>query len=283
MGLDAWGRAEGFLTPLGATWIESAEAYNFALYSTDATAVSLLIYGDADLVNPIKTFAFDFPAHKTARIWHMLVPAAEIAGAKYYAYKVDGPYGPGPWRTLRSRQSSSRPIRPRHFSPAGFQPRVGVRTRPQRRQGAARDPAFQDSRCQPGRVNDRPARHTHDLVIYELHVRNFTRASKRQVDERMRGTYAGVAAMVPYLKDLGVTAVELMPVHQYDPQEGSHWGYMTLGFFAPHHAYAQNSDAESSRCGIQGNGQSSSRSGHRSDPGRGLQPHHRGRSERPDL
>jgi isoamylase len=94
MGLDAWGRAEGLLTPLGATWIESAKAYNFALYSTDATAVSLLFYGDNDFINPIKTFAFDFPAHKTARIWHMLVPAAEIAGAKYYAYKVDGPSVP---------------------------------------------------------------------------------------------------------------------------------------------------------------------------------------------
>ena len=85
MALHAWGRAEGVLTPLGATWIESAEAYNFALYSKNATAVSLLLYGDDDFVKPIRTFAFDFPAHKTARIWHMLVPAAEIAGAKYYA------------------------------------------------------------------------------------------------------------------------------------------------------------------------------------------------------
>ena len=49
--------------------------------------------------------------------------------------------------------------------------------------------------------------------------------------------------MIPYLKELGVTAVELMPVHQYDPQEGSHWGYMPLGFFAPHHLYAENGNA----------------------------------------
>ena len=82
MGLDAWGRAEGLLTPLGAAWIESAQAYNFALYSKDATAVSLLVYGDADFVNPLRTFAFDFPAHKTARIWHMIVPAAEIVGSQ---------------------------------------------------------------------------------------------------------------------------------------------------------------------------------------------------------
>ena len=75
-------------------------------------------------------------------------------------------------------------------------------------------------------------------------MRNFTKHPSARLDERTRGTYAGVAAMVPYLKDLGVTAVELMPVHQYDPQEGSHWGYMTLGFFAPHHVYARDSDAE---------------------------------------
>ena len=87
-------RSEGFLTPLGATWIESASAYNFAVYSRSATAVSLLVYGPDDFVNPLRAFSFDFPAHKTARIWHMLVPAAEIAGAKYYAYKIDGPFAP---------------------------------------------------------------------------------------------------------------------------------------------------------------------------------------------
>ena len=90
---------------------------------------------------------------------------------------------------------------------------------------------------------ERPVPHTHDLIIYELHVRNFTNDPSSGLDSARRGTYAGVMAKIPYLKELGITAVELMPVHQYDPQEGSHWGYMTLGFFAAHHGYACNADA----------------------------------------
>src|SRR5271154_2878973 len=243
MGLDAWCRAEGLSTPLGVTWIESFKAYNFALYASDATVVSLLVYGDGDFVDPIRSFTFDFPAHKTSRVWHMLVPAAEIEGAKYYAYKVDGPFGPGLGERFDRGKVLLDPYARGIFLPPAFS------------REAARAPGPNDGKAplgilppmtsaNPVRADEMPDRHTHDLVIYELHVRNFTRHPSAPVDERVRGTYAGVAAMIPYLKDLGVTAVELMPVHQYDPQEGSYWGYMTLGFFAPHHAYARNSDAE---------------------------------------
>jgi isoamylase len=242
MGLDAWCRAEGFSTPLGVTWIESFEAYNFALYASDATVVSLLLYSGGDFVNPIRSFTFDFPAHKTARVWHMLVPAAEIEGAKYYAYKVDGPFGPGLGERFDRGKVLLDPYARGIFLPPAFS------------REAARAPGPNDGKAPLGilplMTSDEPVRaddlnrHTHDLVIYELHVRNFTRHPSAGLDEHTRGTYAGVAAMIPYLKDLGVTAVELMPVHQYDPQEGSYWGYMTLGFFAAHHGYARNSDAE---------------------------------------
>ena len=243
MGLDAWGRAEGLLTPLGTAWIESAQAYNFALYSKDATAVSLLVYGDADFANPLRTFTFDFPAHKTARIWHMIVPAAEIVGARYYAFKVDGPFGPGLGERFDRGKVLLDPYARGVFLPPAFS------------REAARAPGPNDGKAPLGILpaktsaipipaDERPVRHTHDLVIYELHVRNFSRHPSAGLDERTRGTYAGVAAMIPYLKDLGVTAVELMPVHQYDPQEGGHWGYMTLGFFAPHHLYACDPDAD---------------------------------------
>lgn len=244
MGLDAWSRAEGLLTPLGAAWIESAQAYNFALYSKDATAVSLLVYSDADFVHPLRTLTFDFPAYKTARIWHMIVSAAEIAGARYYAFKIDGRFGPSLGERFDRDKILLDPYARGIFLPPAFSREAALASGPN------------DGKAPLGilptvtsadlvRGDDRPSRHTHDLVIYELHVRNFTKHPNAGVDQRARGTYAGVAAMVPYLRDLGITAVELMPVHQYDPQEGSHWGYMTLGFFAPHHAYAQNSDAES--------------------------------------
>ncbi len=89
----------------------------------------------------------------------------------------------------------------------------------------------------PARSQQGP-RHGHDLVIYEMHVRGFTNDPSSGVTPAHRGTYSGVVEKIPYLTELGVTAVELMPVHQYDPKEGNYWGYMTLNFFTPHCQYA---------------------------------------------
>jgi glycogen operon protein len=80
--------------------------------------------------------------------------------------------------------------------------------------------------------------------VYELHVKGFTARSNSGVRSRNRGTFAGLAEKIPYLKTLGITAVELMPVQQCDPQEGSFWGYMPLNFFSPHQAYAASKTPE---------------------------------------
>ncbi len=246
--LNSWAHAEGLATPLGVTWIEPARAYNFALYSKEATAVSLLLYGATDFVNPLATFALNFPEHKTARVWHILVAASAIAEAKYYAYKVDGPSDPGRGQRFDRDKVLLDPyargvLLPPDFSRAaacvagGNDAKAPLGILPP----AITMPA-QPARRAQAQARPRPTRHTHDLVIYEVHVRNFTQHFSSELEPRTRGTYAGVAAMVPYLKELGVTAVELMPVQQYDPQEGSRWGYMTLGFFAPHHLYARDGD-----------------------------------------
>jgi len=98
----------------------------------------------------------------------------------------------------------------------------------------------------PGSVwqgDRRPRLHGHDLVIYEAHVRAFTKHPSAGVPDDRRGTFAGLVDKIPYLKELGVTAVELMPVFQTDPQEGSSWGYMTLGFFAINGRYAMSAEA----------------------------------------
>ena len=87
--LDVWSREEDSPRPLGATWGESVQAYNLALYSKGATSVSLLLYGDRDFTEPLKVCPFVFPANKTSRIWRILVPTAEIEEAKYYAFKID--------------------------------------------------------------------------------------------------------------------------------------------------------------------------------------------------
>jgi pullulanase/glycogen debranching enzyme len=84
---------------------------------------------------------------------------------------------------------------------------------------------------------DHRPRHEADTIVYELHVGGFTRSPDSGVSDEARGTFAGLVEKIPYLKDLGVTVVELMPVFQYDPSDDNYWGYMPLNFFSPHHGY----------------------------------------------
>src|SRR5262249_19935021 len=93
--------------------------------------------------------------------------------------------------------------------------------------------------------DDRSIRHTHDAVVYEMHVRGFTRRANSGVSPAARGTFAGVGEKIPYLLELGVAIVELMPVFQFDPEEGgNYWGYMPLSFFAPQPSYSTAADGE---------------------------------------
>jgi glycogen operon protein len=90
-----------------------------------------------------------------------------------------------------------------------------------------------------------------DAIVYELHVRGFTARANSGVTPARRGTFAGLTEKIPYLKDLGVTIVELLPVHQFDSQEGNYWGYMTLHFFSPHQPYAHGEPFEEFRAMVQ--------------------------------
>ena len=85
-----------------------------------------------------------------------------------------------------------------------------------------------------------------ETIIYELHVRGFTQHESSGVRPATRGTYAGLIEKIPYLKDLGVTAVELLPVFQFDPQHAprgvNYWGYQPVSFFAPHHAFSSRKE-----------------------------------------
>ena len=198
--------------------------------------MQLLLFGEDDLARPVVVHDIDPRRNKTWDLWHCRLGEADLRGARYYAYSVDGPRsGPGrrgfdPDKVLLDPGAREVYFPPsfdreaaRHPGPnAGMAP-LGVLPR--------REPAFDWG-------DDRPPRHDSDTVIYEMHVRGFTRSPTSGVSPAARGTYAGVAEKVPYLQSLGVTTVELLPVQQYDPQEGNYWGYMPLNFFAPHRSYA---------------------------------------------
>src|SRR5277367_5832409 len=89
-----WAQVEGNPLPLGVTWIEAEQAYNFALHAEHAESVTLLLYAPTDLVNPLLTFRFDFLRNKSGRIWHCRIPIKEMGEARYYAYSVSGETAP---------------------------------------------------------------------------------------------------------------------------------------------------------------------------------------------
>ncbi|MDG3005914.1 glycogen debranching protein [Paludisphaera mucosa] len=226
------------MLPPGAAWIEQQRAHNFMLYSRRSERVTLLLFGEADPARPLLALDLDPRVHKTWDIWHCRVEEERARGARYYAYSVDGPRAGGsdrhpgfdPDKVLLDpyardvffppsfdREAARRPGPNAGMAPLGVLPR--------------REAPFDWE-------DDRPPRHDSEAVIYEMHVRGFTNAPASGVAAGRRGTFAGVVDKIPHLRDLGVTIVELLPVQQFDPQEGNYWGYMTLNFFAPHHSFA---------------------------------------------
>ena len=234
-----WSQVEGNPLPLGVTWIEEEQAYNFAVHSEHAESVTLLLYSSADLVNPLLTFRFDFLHNKSGRIWHCRIPITDIGEARYYAYSVSGQTIPQ-LHSFDPQKVLLDPYAKCIFFPPGFDRELAMREGPNA--GHAALGVLTGHRKRFDWTGDRPTQHESDAVIYELHVKGFTKHANSGVDPSLAGTYAGLVEKIPYLKELGITAVELMPIFQRDPQEGDYWGYMPLSFFAPHAQYASSRD-----------------------------------------
>ncbi len=238
--MPSWQSVEGAAFPLGATWIAAEQAFNFALYSKHATSVRLLLYREDDVVKPVLEYQFSHLRNKSGRIWHCRIPHAQMGGAKYYAYRVDGPKTSNQYdmHAFDVDKILLDPYATSVYFPEAFDRDAAMR--PGRNDGEAplgvlhqHQPPFDWAGEVPAEVV-----HEHDLVIYEMHVKGFTQHPSSGVSPKHRGKFLGVIERIDYLKDLGVTAVELLPIHQFDPQEGNYWGYMTLNFFAPHEQYA---------------------------------------------
>ena len=239
---DEWDRVEGTPGPMGVTWIPSLKAWNFALYSRRAIGVTLLLYAADDPVHPIFELRMDPRTNKSGRIWHCWVTAERAPGAAYYAYRVDGRHDPVAGYRFDPQKILLDPFAPAVHFPLAFS-RIAAGL-PGPTDGRAPLGVLPRSFPERGRNLERPPRPAHDLIVYELHVKGFTARANSGVSPRNRGTFAGLAEKIPYLKRLGITAVELMPVQQCDPQEGSFWGYMTLNFFSPHLGYAASQTSD---------------------------------------
>jgi len=221
--------------PLGAHW--DGEGVNFAIWSTTATAVSVCLFSDGvERRVPL--------ADTTYHVWHGYLPG--LGPGQRYGYRIDGPHDPAagllhdPAKLLIDPYAQA--IEGDFIDDPAFAV-SGADTAPYVPRSVVVHGAF------PWGDDRRPHVSWDDTVIYELHVKGFT-ALNEAVPAELRGTYAGLAhpASIDYLTALGVTAVELLPVHQFVTEPGlqrrglpNYWGYNSIGFFAPHEAYSSRS------------------------------------------
>jgi isoamylase len=232
--------------PLGATW--DGVGVNFALFSEHATRVELCLFDSLDAVSESLTIPL---TEQTDMVWHGYFP--DVRPGQLYGYRVHGPYEPHHGHRFNPNKVVMDPYarvvgRRVHWDDSLFGFLTGQEdTTFDNRDSAAHAPlaAVVDSAFTWG--DDRPLRTPwHETLIYELHVKGFT-IRHPSVPDHLRGTYLGLSSesAIRHLVSLGVTAVELMPVHHHVDdwhlvQRGlsNYWGYNTLAYFAPDARYA---------------------------------------------
>jgi isoamylase len=233
--------------PLGAAW--DGAGTNFALFSENAERVQLCLFDSDDHETRVDM------QERTAFIWHCYVPG--VGPGQRYGYRVHGPYDPASGRRFNPRKLLIDPYAKAIEGPILWErgntlPYVPSVDKDADLRADGSDDAAAIPKCvvvdpQFEWEDDRPpATPWHDTVIYEAHVKGFTKL-RPDVREDLRGTYAGLASepALAYLRELGVTAVELLPIHHiadegflHDRGLTNYWGYSSIGYFAPHALYA---------------------------------------------
>jgi glycogen operon protein len=227
--------------PLGATL--SGGGANFSVFSRGATRVELMLFDRLDDDRARRTIDLDPPRHRTYHYWHAFVP--DVKAGELYGYRVHGPSDPAhgmrfdPGKVLLDPYGRGVVVPPSYNREAA--------TRAGDNAATAMKSVVADLAAYDWEGDKPPHRRPVRTVIYEMHVRGFTRHPNSGVVEGKRGTYAGLIEKIPYLKDLGVTAVELLPVFQFDASDAppgciNYWGYAPISFFSPHHAYSSRQD-----------------------------------------
>jgi glycogen operon protein len=242
MSSDRFKLWKGNCYPLGATW--TGDGTNFALFSEHATGVELCLFEEAGQSEVARIRLTEWTDH----VWHGFIP--DVRPGQLYGYRVEGPYEPqkghrfNPNKLLLDPYAKAVCGAP-EWKDAMFGYIIGNQDQDlsfDERDNAALapksvvvDPVFNWS------DQNRPRYALHETVIYEVHVKGFSRLWE-ELPENLRGTYAGLGSpeAVAYFKKLGVNALELMPVHEHaeskhllDQGLSDYWGYNTLGFFAP--------------------------------------------------
>lgn len=228
--------------PLGAS-IQPG-GVNFSVYSKYALGMELLLFDRCDDPRPARVVALDpNRGHKTFHYWHAFVPG--LRAGQIYAYRAHGPYEPSRGLRYDGDKVLIDPYGRGVAVPDGYDREAAVRP------GDNAATSFKSVVADLHRYDwegDAPLKHPYvKTVIYEMHVGGFTRHPSSGVPPERRGTFLGLIEKIPHLVDLGITAVELLPTFQFDPQEAppgltNYWGYNPISFFAPHSGYGTTTD-----------------------------------------
>ena len=284
---DVTPTADGTVTPgshdrLGAT--VTGDGVDFAVFARRASGRRARPLRRRSTTSSRRAIVVLDPVRdRTGAYWHVHV--AGIGHGQLYGYRVHGPWAPHDGLRFDATKVLLDPYGRAVATPAAYR-RVEA--------GDPTDGAIpmksvvvdgSDYDWEGDQRIERPFRHT---VIYEAHVAGFTADPSSGVAPGRRGTYAGFIDKIPYLVDLGITAVELLPVFAFDRLAAptglvNYWGYQPVAFFAPHAAYASGAGPDGRRRRVPRPGQGAPPGRHRGHPRRRLQPHRRGRRGRPDV
>ena len=228
------GRGTSF--PLGAT--PHPGGVNFSIFSKQSEGVELLLFDHVHDTAPSRVIELDRYTNRTYHYWHAFVPG--VPAGQIYGYRVHGPYDPERGLRFDPGKVLIDPYGKCIARPEGYCRDAGRRAGDNA--AGAMKSVVTDLRAYDWE-GDVPLRTPFvKTVIYEMHVGGFTKDPGSGVGHGRHGTYLGLVEKIPYLKDLGITAVELLPVFAFDEQDGppglgNYWGYSPVSFFAPHPGY----------------------------------------------
>ena len=233
--------AAGTSHPLGARAFQSG--VNFAIYSKDADFLELLLFDSAEAPKPSRVIRLDPQINRTYHFWHCFVP--DIGMGQVYAYRAYGRFAPEQGFRFDGTKVLLDPygLSVVNWKNYSREAAIGVGDNVEK---SLRCVVF-DVHSYDWEGDKHPRTPYSKSIIYELHVKGFTASPTSGVSEDKRGTFAGLIEKIPYLKELGITAVELLPIHEFDGQDAApglknYWGYSTVNFFAPHHNYSSRKD-----------------------------------------
>ena len=232
---------EGNSYPIGPTLTK--EGVNFCLFSKNCENIELLLFNNSADISPTKVIPLDRRRNHSGNYWHIFVPG--LKAGQLYGYHVIGESAASKGHRFDPDKILLDPYAKAVSIPEGIK-RVWFT-----KAGKVTGPSMKSVICDLNKYDwegvSRPCRSFAQTVIYELHVGGFTKHSSSGVSKKNRGKYLGLIEKIPYLLDLGITAVELLPVFQFDTQDCpkglvNYWGYSPISFFAIHNGYGSSNE-----------------------------------------